>query len=177
MCAACGSDCALWYPLKILPFFFLFSNLRLDFDTAPFFTKGRRRGRTTSLSRIAWSLRALPTLRLYRPTSRHRTSLAHGKLKTRSQSDVGVALQLHGSARGRLRWQHRARGSPVQQAPGIGLRMICKAPSIATLIGMINTDHVAIAHLPDSLHLGRVQLEVSLCRPREHGSRALQRGI
>ena len=56
MCAACGSDCALWYPLKILPFFFLFSNLRLDFDTAPFFTKGRRRGRTTSLSRIAWSL-------------------------------------------------------------------------------------------------------------------------
>ena len=57
---------------------------------------------------------------------------------------------------------------------GIGLRMICKLPSCAKLLGMINADHVAIAHVPGSLHLGRVQLEVSLCRPREHVSRGLQ---
>ena len=65
-------------------------------------------------------------------------------------------------------------GSPVRQDQNIGLRMICKAPSIAKLIGMINTDHVAIAHVPGSLHLGRVQLEVSLCRPRERASRGLK---
>ena len=38
--------------------------------------------------------------------------------------------------------------------------MFCKAPSCAKLVGMINTDHVAVRHARGSLQLGRFFHEV-----------------
>ena len=94
--------------------------------------------------------------------SRHGTAMAHTAVKIRSQSDAGVAHQLH--ERGSVAAVHVVTAAAEQDGLHglITVRIISKVRPCANLTGMIEADLALISHVSGSHQLGRTLHEVTI---------------